>query len=65
MDLQMPDMDGFETARRVRAGGHQRVRIIAVSGFAAEQVARQSAEAGMDGYIGKPFAIATIGAALG
>lgn len=58
MDLQMPEMDGFVTARKMREvemGVGNRVPIIAVTANAYEDNERKCIEAGMDGYISKPF----------
>ncbi|OQX20329.1 MAG: hypothetical protein BWK76_01775 [Desulfobulbaceae bacterium A2] len=56
MDIQMPEMNGLETARRIRrleetTGKH--CRIIAVSG--AEYQSEDCRKAGMDDFIGKPL----------
>lgn len=59
MDCQMPVMDGFEAARRIRLQertlGLPRVPIIALTAnvFPAER--QRCTEAGMDDYLGKPF----------
>jgi len=59
MDCQMPVMDGFEAARRIREQegrlGLPRVPIIALTAnvFPAER--QRCVDAGMDDYLGKPF----------
>jgi CheY-like chemotaxis protein len=56
MDLTMPDMDGWEATRQLKADPLTReIIIIAVSAhaFAAEQASAR--EAGCDGFIAKPF----------
>lgn len=68
MDLQMPVMDGFETARRLRAlqaeGRLPRFPILALSAHAGDADRRESASAGMDDYLTKPILLDTLRAAL-
>jgi two-component system, sensor histidine kinase and response regulator len=57
MDVQMPEMDGFETTAVIRnreseSGGH--IPIIALTGMATESDRKRCLEAGMDAYLGKP-----------
>jgi signal transduction histidine kinase/DNA-binding response OmpR family regulator/HAMP domain-containing protein len=54
MDIQMPEMDGLEATRRLRAGGYERPIIAATASAVSTEVARY-AEAGMDDFVLKPF----------
>ncbi|MDR6213705.1 PAS domain S-box protein [Paracidovorax wautersii] len=58
MDLQMPDMDGLETTRRLRGIEHAEQRqatpIVALSASVLEQDRRNARAAGMDGFATKP-----------
>lgn len=57
MDLQMPDVDGLEATRRIRAleGGSRRTPVIAVSASAFELSRRKALDAGADSFVAKPF----------
>jgi signal transduction histidine kinase/CheY-like chemotaxis protein len=67
-DLQMPEMDGFELARRIRQGeastGRARLPILAVTASALESEEERSRAAGMDGFITKPVGIEQLKATL-
>ncbi|QGQ20470.1 response regulator [Cellulomonas sp. JZ18] len=57
MDIHMPVLDGLDAARAIRARGartHQPV-ILALTASATAQDQRASAQAGMDGFLSKPF----------
>jgi len=56
MDLEMPDMDGFATANRIRAQEtpDHRVPIVAVSALTASGTREKCLAAGMDDYLVKP-----------
>jgi signal transduction histidine kinase/CheY-like chemotaxis protein/ligand-binding sensor domain-containing protein len=55
MDLHMPDMDGPETARRIKAkAGLQQLPIIAMTAESFDDAANRLAAANMDDYLGKP-----------
>jgi DNA-binding response OmpR family regulator len=53
LDVSMPGIDGFETARRIRAFSD--TRIMMVTARADDEHARRGREAGADDYITKPF----------
>jgi signal transduction histidine kinase/CheY-like chemotaxis protein len=58
MDEQMPRMDGLDATRAIRqkekaTGKHQVV--VALTGNVAEEDKQQRVEAGMDGFVPKPF----------
>ena len=60
MDLRMPDLDGVETTRRIRAAQHAtsaRVPIIAVSASATAQEQIRCLSAGMDDFLPKPVTL--------
>jgi signal transduction histidine kinase/FixJ family two-component response regulator len=54
LDLQMPEIDGFEVARTMRARG-DRTPIIALTGNALSQDRQKCRAAGMDAHVSKPI----------
>jgi CheY-like chemotaxis protein len=67
-DLQMPTMDGFELARRIRASEaaerRPRTPILAVTASTLEDQEHRSRAVGMDGFIIKPIGIEQLRATL-
>ncbi|WP_114750831.1 PAS domain S-box protein [Pleomorphovibrio marinus] len=58
LDLQMPDMDGFEVAKKIRSmeeNEKSKVPIIALTAASFSEVKGQLEEAGMDDFVAKPF----------
>lgn len=67
MDLQMPEMDGFEAVARIRAnerasGDH--IPVIAMTAHALKGDEEACLAAGMDGYISKPIRTSELFATL-
>ena len=68
LDVQMPEMDGYETARNIRkkwaAGEGNRPRILAMTSNAMQGDREKCLEAGMDDYITKPVRVEELRLAL-
>jgi two-component system CheB/CheR fusion protein len=61
LDLCMPDLDGFEVARRIRAlPGGTELLLVAVSGLCDAEHRRRSTDAGFDHHLSKPANITEI-----
>jgi PAS domain S-box-containing protein len=55
LDIGMPELDGYEVARRIRAKpAGKSVLLIAITGWGQEKDRRKSVEAGFDHHVTKP-----------
>jgi CheY-like chemotaxis protein len=58
MDIQMPEIDGYETTRRIRAldlPEAKTIPILAMTANVFREDIEKCLEAGMDSHIGKPL----------
>ncbi len=69
MDVSMPEIDGLEATRRIRAAeassGRRRTPIVAVTAHVIGGAADAWREAGMDAVLHKPFSVRELAARLG
>jgi len=67
MDCVLPELDGLEATRRIRAwerrSGVRPARIVALTGGATRQQRAECVQAGMDEVVTKPFSLAELAAA--
>lgn len=66
MDLQMPEMDGIQATRLIRAQvpGELQPYIVALTASASSEVREMCRDAGMDHYLNKPFSSSNLIALL-
>ncbi len=68
MDIQMPDMDGFETVARIRdlelEGERPRQTVVALTAYAFSNHETECIARGMDDYLSKPMRLNTFRAML-
>ena len=63
MDIQMPQMDGYEATRQIRALDDKEkseIPIVAVTANAFEEDKKVSSDVGMNGHLAKPYDIPEI-----
>ena len=63
LDVDMPDLDGPETTRRIRAYDDRRISTVPVVALVAgddEEVLALCRDSGMDGHVGKPVDLAEL-----
>ena len=65
LDIGLPGMDGYELASRLRLDPRfGKLKLIALSGYAAEEDRQRSRQAGFDEHLAKPAYIEDIEAVL-
>jgi PAS domain S-box-containing protein len=65
LDLSMPQMDGFETARRMKeVPAGRRAKLVALTGYGQQSARARAEEAGFDGYLVKPARLSQLEALL-
>jgi CheY-like chemotaxis protein len=65
LDIVMPDLTGYEVARRIREQLGRGVQIVAISGFGADEDRQLALEAGFDQHLVKPVDPAFLKSLLG
>ncbi|MDX2255273.1 MAG: PAS domain S-box protein [Pseudanabaenaceae cyanobacterium bins.39] len=60
MDMQMPEMDGITATKIIRQDLNKKVRIVALTANAMHEDRQICLDAGMDGFMSKPFNIKMI-----
>jgi two-component system, chemotaxis family, CheB/CheR fusion protein len=56
IDIGMPDLDGYETVKRIRQQrGNVHIIIVAVTGWSRDEDKRRAYEAGFDLHVAKPM----------
>jgi CheY-like chemotaxis protein len=65
LDVGLPDLDGYEVARRLRAmPALSETRLIALTGYGGEKDRRRSRDAGIDKHLVKPVGLQPVEAAI-
>lgn len=55
IDIGLPDVDGYQVARRIRSGaGGGPIVLVALTGFGQPEDVRRALEAGFDAHVVKP-----------
>ena len=55
LDIMLPEMDGFETCRRLRQLDGKTLPIVMVTALDSDECRRRGYEVGADAYFAKPF----------
>ncbi|MFX7567120.1 response regulator, partial [Acinetobacter baumannii] len=57
MDINMPEMDGFEATEIIRRDIDKEIPIIAMTGWSSRTEGDKFAKTGMNGVLSKPFGL--------
>lgn len=59
LDIGLPEMDGYEVARRIRVheSGRSKVFLVALTGYGQEEDRRKAIESGFDLHLTKPISV--------
>lgn len=60
LDIGLPELDGYEIARRLRRTVGRAARLVALTGYGSDDAKRLSIEAGFDEHVVKPLDLETI-----
>ena len=60
VDWRMPDLDGLETTRQIRAAVGAETPIIILTSYSWEDIAQEAKEAGVDTFVSKPLFAGTV-----
>ncbi len=55
LDWKMPEMDGIETAKQLRAVSSEHIPILLLTAYDWEEIQEEARDAGVDGFLQKPF----------
>jgi DNA-binding response OmpR family regulator len=64
VDIGLPDIDGYDVARRVRAQSKRRVALIALTGYGQPEDVQRAQAAGFDMHLVKPVTVERLDAAI-
>jgi signal transduction histidine kinase/ActR/RegA family two-component response regulator len=64
LDIGMPEMDGYEVARRLRSGWGSSLTLVAVTGWGTDRDRERSRAAGFDHHLTKPVDAAALEAVI-
>jgi CheY-like chemotaxis protein len=64
VDIGLPNLDGYEVARRVRAALGQGIRLVALTGYGDPEDVERTSAAGFDAHLTKPVALDRLEAIL-
>ena len=60
VDIGLPDIDGYEVARRIRASGVGPMRLIALTGYGLREDRSRALASGFDNHLTKPVDLANL-----